>query len=71
MENEIRLAAEAGVNLVSFHVDCPWPKPGEKVDWSKVDKQCQNVLDVNPAALLLPRFSMDPPAWWHRRIPTT
>jgi hypothetical protein len=69
VENQIRLAAGAGVNLVSFHVDCPWPKAGEKVDWSRVDEQCQNVLDVNPTALLLPRFSMDPPAWWREAHP--
>jgi hypothetical protein len=61
---QIRLAAEAGVDLVSFPVDLPWPEPGEAPRWSTADAQCQAVLDANPKALLLPRIGMDAPAWW-------
>ena len=60
--SQIKLAAGAGVDFVSFPVGLPWPKPGEPVDWTGVDAQCQTVLDANPQALLLPRIGMEPPA---------
>jgi hypothetical protein len=68
-ETQIRLAAEAGVDFVSFPVDLPWPKPDAKANWSTVDAQCQAVLDANPRALLLPRIGMDPPSWWRQSHP--
>ncbi len=68
-QSQIKLAAEAGVDLVSFPMELPWPKPGEPVDWSSVDAQCRTVLEANPRALLLPRIGMDPPAWWYELHP--
>ncbi|MFO0927835.1 MAG: beta-galactosidase [Gemmataceae bacterium] len=68
-EAQIRLAAAAGVDLVSFPVDLPWPPPGRPVDWSTADAQCQTVLDANPKALLMPRIGVDPPAWWLKAHP--
>ena len=61
---QIKLAADAGVNIVSFPVSLPWPKPGEAEDWRSVDTACGNVLLANPNALLIPRIPMDPPEWW-------
>jgi len=61
---QIKLAANAGVNLVSFPVSMPWPKPGEAEDWQSADTACRNVLLANPNALLIPRIPMDPPQWW-------
>ena len=66
---QIKLAAGAGVNLVSFPIDTPWPAPGEQADWSAVDAQCEQVLAANPHALLLPRMGMDPPPWWREAHP--
>lgn len=63
-ESEIRLAASAGVNLVSFQIPLPWPAPGEGEDWNGVDSACEQVLRVNPKALLLPRICVYAPAWW-------
>ena len=63
-ESQIRMAAGAGVNFVSFPIDLPWPKPGQPADWSAVDLACQQVLAANPRALLLPRMGMTPPDWW-------
>ena len=68
-EPQIRLAAAAGVDLVSFPVDMPWPKPGAAADWSTADAQCQTVLGANPKALLLPRIGVDPPRWWRDAHP--
>ena len=36
--SEIKMAAEAGVDLVSFPVSRPWPRPGQEVDWSGVGR---------------------------------
>ena len=68
-ESQIRMAAEAGVDFVSFPIDLPWPEPGQKADWSTADDVCQTVLDANPKALLLPRIGMDPPASWRKLHP--
>jgi hypothetical protein len=67
--SQIRLAAQAGVDFVSFPVGLPWPRPGEEVDWSDVDAAGQMVLDANPRALLLPRIGMEVPAWWGQEHP--
>lgn len=67
--SQIKMAAEAGVDLVSFPVSRPWPRPGQEVDWAGVDAQCQMVLDANPKALLLPRIGMGAPPWWRETHP--
>ena len=61
---QIRLAAQAGVNFVTFPIGLPWPAPGEKEDWQGVDIACKTVLAANPKALLIPRIPMDSPEWW-------
>jgi beta-galactosidase len=66
---QIRLAAEAGVDFVSFPIGLPWPQPGEHADWHGVDSACKMVLNANPQALLLPRIPMDPPSWWRQSHP--
>ena len=63
-EMQIKLAAAAGVDIVSFPVAVPWPNPGEADDWSAADSVCQRVLNANPHGLLLPRLSIEAPAWW-------
>ena len=68
-ESQIRLAADVGVNVVSFSLPMPWPKPGEKLDWRPTDRRCSIVLAANPNALLLPRIGMEPPAWWKKAWP--
>jgi len=66
---EIRLAAEVGVDFVSFPLAMPWPRPGQAVDWSGVGAECRRVLEANPDALLLPRVGMSAPAWWRKAHP--
>jgi hypothetical protein len=68
-EQQIRLAAEAGVDFVSFPCPLPWPEPGKEADWSGAEAACRQVLGVNPKALLLPRIGMHPPAWWLKAHP--
>ncbi|NQT12666.1 MAG: hypothetical protein HQ582_07955, partial [Planctomycetes bacterium] len=45
-EQQIKLAADVGVDFVSFPVSLPWPQPGQSVDWSGVEAQCRRVLDA-------------------------
>ncbi len=68
-ESQIKLAADAGVDFVSFIIPTPWPEPGHEPDWTGVDAECDRVLKANPRALLLPRFGLDPPGWWARAHP--
>ncbi|OJW16387.1 MAG: hypothetical protein BGO49_18745 [Planctomycetales bacterium 71-10] len=68
-ETEIQLAADVGVDFVSFPIDTPWPEPDKPADWSAVDSACEQVLRVNPRALLLPRMGLYPPSWWTDRYP--
>src|SRR6185312_6483454 len=68
-ESEIRLAASAGVNFVSFPVGMPWPAPGQQPDWSATDSACEQVLRANPNALLIPRYGVEPPDWWRKAHP--
>ncbi|MFI5378948.1 MAG: beta-galactosidase [Tepidisphaerales bacterium] len=66
---QIKLAAGAGVNFVSFPVQLPWPEPGKPADWAASDAQCETVLRANPNALLLPRIGIGAPAWWRKAHP--
>ncbi len=68
-ESQIKMAAQVGVNFVSFPIGMPWPAPGEPADWNAVDRACERVLHANPEALLLPRFGADPPDWWRLAHP--
>jgi len=66
---QIKLAAAAGVNFISFPMAPFWPKPGTEPDWTAVDAACRTVLDANPKALLLPRIGVYAPAWWLKAHP--
>lgn len=63
-DSQVKMAADAGVDFVSFSVPLPWPAPGEEVDWTGVDAICEQTLAANPRALLLPRIGVYAPAWW-------
>ncbi len=68
-ELQIKMAADASVDFVSFSAPMPWPAPGEQTDWTATDSACEQVLRANPKALLLPRFGVDPPDWWRKAHP--
>jgi len=66
---QIRMAADVGIDLVSFPVPLPWPRPGQAVSWADADARCRQVLDANPKALLLPRIGTSAPRWWREAHP--
>jgi hypothetical protein len=68
-ESQIKLAASAGVDFISFNLGVPWPEPGQPVDWTSVDQMCERILKANPQARLLPRLNMNPPPWWCKANP--
>lgn len=67
--DQIKMAAEAGVDFVSFPIGLPWPKPGEEANFEAEDAACRTVLAANPHALLIPRIPMNPPDWWRQANP--
>lgn len=63
--DEVKTAGRHGVNIVSFPVATPWPKEGEKRNFSDVDRRIEEALKANPDALILPRTGATwPPKWW-------
>jgi len=66
---QVQMAAQAGVNFITVPIAFPWPAPGQAADWASVDSQVKGVLAANPRALLIPRVSVDPPAWWYLANP--
>ena len=67
--NQVALARDAGVNLVSFSAPECWDPPGKPVDWSPIDSLCRQIIAVNPNVLLVPRVGADAPGWWLDRHP--
>ncbi|MDD3588019.1 MAG: beta-galactosidase, partial [Thermoguttaceae bacterium] len=63
-EDQIRLAASADANFITFPLGLPWPKPGETPFYKGIDITCERILKVNPHAVLIPRIRLDPPVWW-------
>lgn len=64
-----RLAAEAGVDLVTFSTDTSWgcegwwTPPGEPPSYSRIDTMCERLVAANPRVLFVPRVKADAPAW--------
>lgn len=68
-EDQIKLAAGSDVNIVSFWMQLPWPKPDEQPNYESADTLCDYVLKANPKALILPRIYMQTPDWWLSQHP--
>ena len=63
-QNQVRLVRDANVHVYSTGIHMTWPKPGQEPDFSQADSSLQSILEIDPDALLLPRFGMAPPGWW-------
>lgn len=69
LPQQIKLAAAAGIDFVSFPLPLFWPKPGTEPQWAGIDAACLAVLDANPQALLIPRINAYAPDWWFKDHP--
>jgi len=68
-QNQVRMAAAAGIHIHSFGIPMPWPKPGEEPDYNGVVQAFEATLKADPDALFLPRFGMSAPGWWQEAHP--
>ncbi|NQT16361.1 MAG: hypothetical protein HQ582_26625 [Planctomycetes bacterium] len=68
-QNQVRMAAGAGIHIHSFGISMPWPKEGEKPDFGGVRNAFEATLRADPEALFLPRFGMSAPGWWQKAHP--
>lgn len=66
---QVALARDAGVNLVSFSAPNCWTEPEKPQDWQALDNLCRQIIAVNPKVLLVPRVGADAPGWWLDRHP--
>ncbi|MDD4871521.1 MAG: beta-galactosidase [Kiritimatiellae bacterium] len=67
--NQVALARDAGVNLVSFSAPNCWTSPEKPIDWTSLDSLCRKIIEVNPKVLLVPRVGADAPDWWLKQHP--
>ena len=68
-QDQVRMAAAAGIHIHSFIIPTPWPQPGEEPDYSGVAKAFEATLRADPDALFLPRFALSAPGWWQKEHP--
>jgi beta-galactosidase len=68
-EQQVLLARDAGVNLISFNAANCWIPPEKTPDWQPIDAVCQWIIALNPKALLVPRIGLDAPQWWKTLYP--
>ncbi len=62
-ESQVELAADAGVDFVSFIAPL-WPNEDGSYDWSFLDGVCDDALKANPNALLIPRLDIQGTKKW-------
>ncbi|OGV67614.1 MAG: hypothetical protein A2283_07600 [Lentisphaerae bacterium RIFOXYA12_FULL_48_11] len=67
--NQVALARDAGVNLVSFSAPNCWTSIEASTDWTALDNLCRKIIAVNPKVLLVPRVDANAPGWWIRQHP--
>ncbi|MCC7495679.1 MAG: hypothetical protein IT204_25235 [Fimbriimonadaceae bacterium] len=65
--SQVKLAQQAGVDIVSFSAPNCWGPPEEPANWQPLDDLCEEILEVNPQALLIPRVGADAPDWYLNR----
>lgn len=66
---QVRLAAKAGVRMVSVRIPFVWPAPGGAEDWGGVDTRIEATLEANLGALIVPRIAVQAPDWWNAQHP--
>ena len=65
---DARQARAAGCRFISYFAPLCWFPEGEE-NWAPFDAQARQILSLVPDALLIPRVSVNAPAWWCRKNP--
>jgi len=66
---QLALARDAGVNLVTFGAPNGWSPSEQPRDLQALDELCRQTVAVNPKVLLIPRVDAKAPDWWLRCHP--
>ena len=66
---QIEMAKDVGVDFITFNVPNCWFSDEKGEDWLSAEYACQNIINANPKAMLIPRISMDAPSWWLQQNP--
>jgi len=69
LSSQTRLAADVGVNFVSFMVEKLWPNEDGTLDFTGMDSQINAILKANPNALIIPRLPVNVQDWWLAKHP--
>lgn len=69
LTSQTRMAADVGVDFVSFMIEGLWPEEDGTIDFTGMDAQIDAILKANPNALIIPRFPLDVRSWWLRKNP--
>jgi len=80
--DQAKLAKEAGIHIYTIPVEFIWKTEGENPVYSTlhnvldnsnpyepIDKVLDNIIKIDPEALILPRFFLHPPKWWLKENP--
>ena len=69
LELQTKIAADAGVDFVTFPVEPSWTEEGEEPDFEELAKIYDSIIKVNPNAKLIPRIRFYPPDEWRKKHP--
>lgn len=69
VQEQVRLAAKAGIDFVEIRVNPPFAEPGQTPDFSEIDQNYQAILAANPNAKIIPRLWRKVPEWWIKKYP--
>ena len=73
--DEVALAADAGVKLVTFSTDSSWGcddwwnEAEDEAGFARIDALCERLIAVNPNVLLVPRVIGNAPDWFLKKHP--
>lgn len=65
---QARMAIEAGARFITFYVPNCWMPEGQE-NWEPLDCIFRGLIEIDPGVLVVPRVTVNAPAWWQREHP--